>query len=973
MHSDRYRLAAKSRSAGFFRAVNAGRSHKALASIVAAIAVMDGAVKATTVTSTWSGTSSTSWSDPTNWNPSAAYPNNGNGGISDYDVLIPAVTTEPLLNVTATIDALTVNSSASLSIQGGSSLTVNPALTVDNGAIIVNSNNSSGSTLDFVGATLTGSGGILLNSGGGGAVVSGVLTLGSTNNISGVGEINAAFTNNGTVDADVPGQSLTLLTSNMTNSNLMEATNTGSLTVNGITLIQTGNGQLSAANGTIDLIGNSTISGGTLKSSSGGVIIATASSVEAFTGSVTNNSTFDIAGASNLNVTGNLADNGSITVNSNNSSSSTMTFSTSTLSGTGTIALNSGGTGAVVAGTVTQSSGHTIDGFGAITANLTNNGMVNASATNNTLFVSGASVTNTSTMQATNGTLVFNNGVSVTNTGGIISANGNNVILTGATITGGTLTSPSGAFEATSTTNETLASVTNNSTFDIFGASNVNVTGNLVDNGSIVVNSNSSSNSTLTFSGGTVSGTGSISLNSGGVSADLAGAVTQSSGHTINGYGDISATLTNNGLVNANATNNTLFVSGVSMTNTSTMQATTGTLVFNSGVAVNNAGGTILANGNDVFLSNAAITGGTLKAVSPDVILVQGATFNGVTIAANTTVDVGGSFNLVLTGSTLTDNGSIALNYNNSSSSTLQVNSNELLTGSGTLTLDSSGGGAVIATGTSDTLTQDVHHTINGLGQIAGSFTNNGTVDATVSGQSLTLITTNMTNNSLMEATGGGTLAINGITLTQGPAGQVSAAGGVIQLIGGTISGGTLLSSSGGVFQATNSTVDTLASVTNNSTFDIVGASNLNVTGNLVDNGTFVVNSNNSSRLDDHVQRRHGVGNRDDYIKQQRHRRGCGGNSDAIERSHDRWIRGDHGESDQQWNGERQRYQQHVVCERGECDEHFDDAGDERDAGVQQRSLGDEHRGDHFGEWEQRPSHHGDDHGRDADQSIRRV
>ena len=999
---------------------NLKKSRKALAAIAAAIAVVNctSGVHAVTVTSTWTGTSSNSWNNPANWNPSTNFPNNGNGGISDYDVTIPSLATQPALNVTATIDLVSLASSATLSLLGSSLLSLTASASTDNGTIIINSNQSSTTTLNFVGGTLSGTGGILLNAGGTAALVSGVLTLGSGTNISGFGDVTAALTNNGTVDASQSGQSLTLATSAMTNNNLMEATGSGNLVVSGITVTQGAAGQFSAAGGSIQLVG-ATISGGTLNSSAGGVFQATSSSSDTLAGTVTNNAVFDIVGASNLNVTGNLVDNGSVVVNNNQSSSSTLTFSGGTLSGTGVVTLNNGGGAATLAGTLIQSSGHTINGFGQITANLTNNGMVNAtvsggtlfvdgtamtnsatmqattgplefsgvSVTNtggsiiangngvelvgatitggtlsspsgtiqalgsstvtlsgvtnnstfdivgasnvnvtgnllnngtvtinsnqsssssltfssgtlsgtgmitlnsgstsatlagtltqasgqtinglgqitanltnnglvnatvagNTLFVDGTSVTNSATMQATGGVLEFSNGISVTNTGGKIVANGDPVLLSSATITGGTLSSPSGTIQAVNSSTDILAGVTNNSTLDIVGASNVNVNGNLADNGSITVNSNNSSVSTLNFSSGTLSGTGTITLNSGATAATLAGTLTQSSGHTINGFGQIAANLTNNGLVNANITSTTLEVDGTSMTNTSTMEATAGTLLLTSGVSVNNAGGTILASGTNVVVSSATVTGGNLSS-SGAVFLMQTATLSAPTLTANSTMDIQGGFNVTLTGSSITNNGSIVLNFNQSSNSILQVNSTDVLTGSGTLTLNSGGSTAVIATGTGDSLTQDVHHTIVGFGEIVGSFTNNGTVDANVSGQSLTLMTSAMTTNALMEATAGGTLTINGITLTQGTSGQLSAAGGTIALIGGaTISGGTLNTSSGGVIQATSSSTDTLASVTNNGTFNILGASNLSVTGNLSDNGLITVNSNNNS------------------------------------------------------------------------------------------------------------------------------
>jgi fibronectin-binding autotransporter adhesin len=831
---------------------------RAMISLAAAIALADCAsrVHATTQTSTWVGASSNAWSTAANWNPTNVAPNNGSDSISDFDVIINSVTSPdsaPILNTSVTIDNLTLNTGATLGIQGASDLTLNDNV-VNDGIITINSNNSNSSTMTFSGGTLSGTGTITLNSGGAGADVAGTLTQSSGHTINGYGDITAALTNNSTVDANVSGQAINLLTSNMTNNSVMEATGGGNLIINAITVTQGTNGQFSASGSIVALDGGATISGGTLNTSSGGVFQATNSSTDTLA-SVTNDGTFNIIGASDLNITGNLADNGVITVNSNNSNSSTMTFSGGTLSGTGTITLNSGGAGADVAGTLTQSSGHTINGYGDITGALTNNSTVDANVSDQAITLETSNMTNNSVMEATGGGDLVVDGITVTQgTSGQFSASGTSSIVAldgDATISGGTLnTSSGGIFQATNNSSDTLANVTNNGTFNIIGASDLNITGNLADNGVITVNSNNSSSSTMTFSGGTLSGTGTITLNSGGAGADVAGTLTQSSGHTINGFGEISAAFTNNGLVNASATGGTLVVDGATTTNTSTMEATNGVLVFNNNVAVTNTGGTIDAASNDVVLNGASITGGTLKATSPNVILVQGATFNGLTITASSTVDVQGSFNLTLTGSTLTNDGNIALNYNDSNFSTLQVNSNDLLTGSGSLTLDSSGTGAMISTGVGDTLTQDVNHTINGYGEISAVFTNNGTVDASSNGNELILATSSMTNNKLMEATGGGILLISGITVTQGTNGQISASGtnSLVALeAGATISGGTLNTSSGGIFQATSNSTDTLANVTNNGTFNIIGASNLNITGNLVNNGAITVNSNDSN------------------------------------------------------------------------------------------------------------------------------
>jgi hypothetical protein len=103
-------------------------------------------------------------------------------------------------------------------------------------------------------------------------------------------------------------------------------------------LTQGSGGQVVANNSTVDLLGNATISGGTLTTPSGGVIQAINSSTDSLIG-VTNSGTFNIVGGSNLTVSGGLANNGTITVNSNSSSTSTLTAN-SAITGSGSLVIN---------------------------------------------------------------------------------------------------------------------------------------------------------------------------------------------------------------------------------------------------------------------------------------------------------------------------------------------------------------------------------------------------------------------------------------------------------------------------------------------------------------------------------------------------------------------------------------------------------------------------------------------------------
>ena len=107
----------------------------------------------------------------------------------------------------------------------------------------------------------------------------------------------------------------------------------------------------------------------------------------------------------------------------------------------------------------------------------------------------------------------------------------------------------------------------------------------LPDNGLITVNSNQSGTSVFSVTG-TISGTGSIVLDSVGGSANLAGTFTQSAGHTIAGLGEVSGAVTNNGTVDADSSGQILSLDTNNKTNNGTMEATGGGILNISGMPI---------------------------------------------------------------------------------------------------------------------------------------------------------------------------------------------------------------------------------------------------------------------------------------------------------------------------------------------------------------------------------------------------
>jgi fibronectin-binding autotransporter adhesin len=168
------------------------------------------------------------------------------------------------------------------------------------------------------------------------------------------------------------------------------------------------------------------------------------------------------------------------------------------------------------------------------------------------------------------------------------------------------------------------------------------------------------------------------------------------------------------------------------------------------------------------------------------------------------------------------------------------------------------GGGNAIIDGNGQTLT-NAGDVIKGTGTIGtnGSLAviNSGTIDANSSAGSKTLILTggeitnaNGATGGLLEATSGGTLLINNITVNNA-GGKITANGGIVQLKSATIQGGTLNALGGGTMETTPGTTATLDGTTHGALTISAGstytASNTGVTdilGAIVDKGRIQVN-----------------------------------------------------------------------------------------------------------------------------------
>jgi PEP-CTERM motif len=301
-------------------------------------------------------------------------------------------------------------------------------------------------------------------------------------------------------------------------------------------------------------------------------------------------------------------------------------------------------------------------------------------------------------------------------------------------------------------------------------------------------------------------------------------------GNTIQGQGSIQflASFQNQGTVNANVSGGTLAINSINnVTNTGTLEATGGGTLFINSSTVNNAGGTIFAGSSSTAtLYGATINGGNLSSASGGVI--QGLftdTLNGVTITSGTTYFLNNSVTY-LTGD-LTNKGTVVVGNSSQSSGllvqgTVANNGTINLTGGGTINLNNAGSVLEGFNGNETLVNHD--NLIQGQGsiQFLGSFQNGGTVNANVSGGTLSIENAPTTNNGTFQVGSGSSLVVNGAFTTAG-----------------TVSIGELHSPSGSLFQmvGANNFVQTNGTTTlwaSGSTLGVASGQAVNIEGGLL-------------------------------------------------------------------------------------------------------------------------------------------
>jgi hypothetical protein len=396
---------------------------------------------------------------------------------------------------------------------------------------------------------------------------------------------------------------------------------------------------------------------------------------------------------------------------------------TTTISGGGTITLTTASTQFTGSENTVVNTNNTIQGQGYIGVyKFSNQSLINANIPAAQLeLAGGVSVTNTGTMQASNGaTLLLQGdglGVPLNNTGGTIQAlAGSKVMVDAFAISGGTLVSNGTGMFSTfaGSGNPSLSNLTNKANYLIVSGGSSTIAGTIDNLGTIQAKGTLFVNGSTTLKGGSVP----IAAPAGTINSLSAGAtlVNQSTIAGSGNIGDSSLTLNNQGTIDATHTADILVLSGLPTTNTGTMEASGGgTLQIQN--TVNNVGGTIQAlNGSTVLLySNSnMISGGTLKTIGSGTFDTNSGTLDGtvnpITNAGMFKVSQG---NLSMQG-TINNTGTIALN---TSGYFVGLTEPTVLTGSGKVIM--SPNTSFLAYAPTNTLTN--RSTIEGAGSIGDS------------------------------------------------------------------------------------------------------------------------------------------------------------------------------------------------------------------------------------------------------------
>jgi hypothetical protein len=825
-----------------------------------------------------------------------------------------------------TIAAMVTNSVVSLqsaSITGGTLQDANGGVIqeIDRGSVINNVTLASGSNLNvtnnnwlYAAGTLTNNGSVLLNSVGNDTrvLVQGSVTLAGTgvlqltdngnnfitsngnaafltnasNTIAGSGQIGdglLSFNNEagGTIDA-TGNAALIIQSGNNTNSGLMEATGPGGLLLRSASITGPGTIAADVANSVVNLQ-SAGITGGTLRDANGGVI------QEIDRGSLINNVT--LATASNLNITNNnwlyatgtFTNNGTVLVSSRGNDTRMLVQGSVTLTGAGAIQLSdnpvnfitSNGNAALLINVDNTIEGAGQIGDGPLSIDNEAGGTIDATG-GNALIVQSGNNTNAGLMEAAGPGGLLLRSASITGPGTIAATGTNSVVnVQSAVITGGTLRDDNGGtIQETDRGGEIIGvTLATNSNLHVTNNNWLYMSGSIVNDGSIFVDSRGNDTRLIALGGVTLAGGGLIQLSDNGNNLISGGGGSSliNVNNTIQGSGQIGdglVAISNGagGTIDATGAGAALVLTGLPFTNIGLMEATgPAGLLLRSTSIVGPGIVAAVAQNAVVNIQSALITGGTLQTANGGVIrdIDRGSAINNVTLAAGGDLHITNNSYLFASGSFVNE-GSVFLD-SAGNDTRLFASGTVTLTGGGLIRFSDNPNNTISATG-SNPLLINQDNLIEGGGQIGDgllSMINQGAgiIDAS-DGNALRIVMSGrtLTNFGTIEATsttpGNAGLQIISSTIDNSGsnnAGVILANGtnSHVNIASSAILGGTLVTANGGVFQEVDRS-GFIGGVTLNKggALHVVNDQFLTIGGSLVNQGTLFMDSvGNDTRI----------------------------------------------------------------------------------------------------------------------------
>ena len=601
------------------------------------------------------------------------------------------------------------------------------------------------------------------------------------------------------------------------------------------------NGYLEVTNASHVLVGADT--------SNAGQIALTGGSMGTFYGALTNNmgAQVDLENASTLNITGDVTNSGTL---STSGSGNTLNIN-GMLTNSGTFQLdgryeNPGGTGdtAMIA-SLTNNAGGVVDVEGGSTLTITGAVTNDAGAdiyTDHNYQVGGNTI-------KIGGTLTNDGTINIEGQPGNSSAlqvtgevdNSGSIYLSplhgaGNTITVGGMLTNSGTFDLYGPGDiATVESggMNNSGNVDVEQRSTLNITGDVINSGTIQTNLEGYGGGSTISIGGALTNSGVMRIQSAGDMLNITGDVANNSGATIaltGGSGMFEAGLTNNSGATVDLENASSLTIDGNVTNSGILSANA--TLGSGGNSLNVTG--MLTNSGGVLVGSAAGDN-------------DNATIGGLANSEGGFVDVEGGSKLTITDVTNSSGSAIYTSYNGTGGNTIDI--------TGTLT----NGGTIGIESARDTLTVTGEVTNNsgatialtgGSGMFEAGLTNNSGATVDLENASTLTIDVGVTNRGALttsgsSGSGGNNLTINGmLTNDVGAVFQVGSSG----IAGGdkaTI--GSLTNNSGGFVDVEGgSTLMVQGNVTNagslNAGYDkSVGGNTLEITGMLTNSGTFTL------------------------------------------------------------------------------------------------------------------------------------